>query len=128
MTMGYLSLAVDAFGLRMALGAEAVQRGAIPVEVFDAQSVDEASTSTRVAQQADGRLLVANRRGLFRFDRFRWQLHLYPEQKGGMEYLAIDAEGLIHTYASGFESLSGFTRSFKLRFGVPPSQLRADSA
>lgn len=28
-------------------------------------------------------------------------------------------------YASGFDSLSSFTRAFKARFGVPPSQVRA---
>lgn len=31
-------------------------------------------------------------------------------------------------YASGFDSLSSFTRAFKARYGVPPSQIRARAA
>ncbi len=31
-------------------------------------------------------------------------------------------------YASGFESLSSFTRAFKVRYGVPPSQVRGRAA
>mgnify|MGYP001010035725 CR=1 FL=1 len=86
------------FGLA---GAHASERGALPVEVFDVQSMDGASVSSDLAQQADGRLLVANMRGLFRFDGARWQLHVHPEAKGGMEHLAIDADGRIHTSFNG---------------------------
>jgi signal transduction histidine kinase/DNA-binding response OmpR family regulator len=76
-------------------------RGAVPVEVFDAQAMEGASVSTHVRQQADGRLLVSNMRGLFRYDGSRWQLHLHPQAMGGMEHLALDDEGRIHTSFNG---------------------------
>lgn len=81
--------------------AVASERGAPPVEVFDAQAMDGASVSSHIAQQADGRLLVTNMRGLFRYDGARWQLHLHPAQKGGMEHLALDAGGRAHTSFNG---------------------------
>jgi signal transduction histidine kinase/CheY-like chemotaxis protein/AraC-like DNA-binding protein/ligand-binding sensor domain-containing protein len=81
--------------------AHASERGALPVEVFDVQAMEGASVSTHIAQQADGRLLVANMRGLFRYDGSRWQLHLHPEAKGGMEHLALGADGRIHSSFNG---------------------------
>ena len=91
-------LACSLLGSSLAVASE---RGAPPVEVFDAQSMEGASVSSHIAQQADGRLLVANMRGLFRYDGTRWQLHLHPEQKGGMEHLDLDAAGRAHTSFNG---------------------------
>ncbi|HWS26299.1 MAG TPA: response regulator [Xanthomonadales bacterium] len=90
-----------AIGLLFAAGVAASQRGALPVEVFDVQAMEGASVSSDIAEQADGRLLVANMRGLFRFDGARWALHLHPEAKGGMEHLAVGADGRIHSSFNG---------------------------
>ena len=87
--------------LLSAASAMASERGALPVEVFDVQSMEGASVSTDIAEQADGRLLVANMRGLFRFDGSRWALHLHPEAKGGMEHLAVGEDGRIHSSFNG---------------------------
>lgn len=82
-------------------GVDVRAQGALPVEVFDVQAMEGASASTDVAQQRDGRLLVANMRGLFRYDGARWQLHLHPKAMGGMEHLALDEAGRIHTSFNG---------------------------
>lgn len=88
-------------GLLFAGHLGASERGALPSEIFDVQAMEGASMSTDVAEQADGRLLVANMRGLFRYDGSRWQLYLHPDAKGGMEHLAIDSQGRIHTSFNG---------------------------
>lgn len=85
----------------VATGALASQRGAYPVEVFDPQVMEGAAFSTDVVQQADGRLLVANMRGLFRYDGSRWQLHLHPKAMGGMEHLGPAADGRIYSSFNG---------------------------
>ena len=51
-------------GLLFAGHLGASERGALPSEIFDVQAMEGASMSTDVAEQADGRLLVANMRGL----------------------------------------------------------------
>jgi signal transduction histidine kinase/CheY-like chemotaxis protein len=81
--------------------AHASERGAVPVEVFDPQAMEGATMSTDLAQMEDGRLLVANMRGLFRYDGARWQLFVHPKSMGGMEGLVVDAEGRIHTSFNG---------------------------
>jgi len=87
--------------LLWAASAVASERGALPAEVFDVQAMEGASVSTDIAEQADGRLLAANMRGLFRYDGSRWALHLHPEAKGGMEHLAVGADGRIHSSFNG---------------------------
>ncbi|MGE4070857.1 MAG: response regulator [Lysobacterales bacterium] len=89
------------FVLCWSTAAVASERGALPAEVFDVQSMEGAAVSTHIAEQADGRLLVANMRGLFRYDGSRWQLHLHPEAKGGMEHLVVGIDGRIHSSFNG---------------------------
>lgn len=106
--------------------AVAGERGAPPVEVFDVQSMDGASVSSHLAQQADGRLLAANMRGLFRYDGSRWQLHLHPEQKGGMEHLALDAQGRAHTSFNGDIGYFADDAAGELRWHSVLARLPAD--
>lgn len=95
------NVVVRCIGSLWIAGAAASERGALPVEVFDVQAMEGASVSTNILEQPDGRLLVANMRGLFRYDGSRWQLHLHPDAKGGMEHLDVDAQGRIHTSFNG---------------------------
>jgi signal transduction histidine kinase/CheY-like chemotaxis protein/ligand-binding sensor domain-containing protein len=76
-------------------------RGSPAVQTYEMQNLGGAHMNTQVRQAPDGRLLVANQVGLFRFDGARWQLHKHPDALGGMEYLTLDAQGRIYTSFDG---------------------------
>jgi signal transduction histidine kinase/CheY-like chemotaxis protein/ligand-binding sensor domain-containing protein len=87
--------------LQLAADATANLRGSPAVQTYEMQNLGGAHMNTDVLQAPDGRLLVANQRGLFRFDGARWQLHTHPKTLGGMEHLALDAQGRIYTSFDG---------------------------
>ena len=66
------------------------ERGSPLVEVYDAQQMLGANISTDLLQLPDGRVCVANMRGLFRFDGARWELTGHPKALGGMQFLSLD--------------------------------------
>ncbi len=76
-------------------------RGSPAVQTYEMQNLGGAHMTTDVLQAPDGRLLVANQVGLFRFDGARWQLHKHPKALGGMEHLALDTQGRMHTSFDG---------------------------
>jgi signal transduction histidine kinase/DNA-binding response OmpR family regulator len=79
----------------------ASERGSPHVESYDAQTLEGAHISTQVGQMPDGRLVVANMRGLLRFDGVRWELAKHPRGLGGMEHLSLGPDARLHTSFNG---------------------------
>lgn len=79
----------------------ASERGSPYVESYDVQALEGAHISTQIGQLPDGRLVVANMRGLLRFDGVRWELARHPQGLGGMEHLSIGPDAKLYTSFNG---------------------------
>ncbi|MEZ5468758.1 MAG: response regulator [Lysobacterales bacterium] len=77
------------------------ERGSPLVEVYDAQQMLGANISTDLLQLPDGRVCVANMRGLFRFDGARWELTGHPKALGGMQFLSLGPGDRVYSSFDG---------------------------